>query len=494
MQRFHLLATTSAAALALAAPASAATPTYGASASAEGISLSILGQDVLTLADVEADVDDNRSLAEARAATVLGEDLPGSRAAVEVTSGSDADGENCVVPDPGTPLVSFAALCANAAGSAAGLGSASADSGIASLGLRPEALVTSLTALVLTPIEEQLTPVFEEVENVVDNRVQAELEAACATDAVPLAEVQQAIEEAPVIGGVVTPITGALPDNNACTVLLQFVSNAPQLDDVQQAIDDLTAALADELLQLATVEISLGAEASVRDEGQLLGAEADMADVTLTLPSLDVVDLVLTTALEGPAAQFVDELDAIVGGLGDQAPDLPAVGDVVADVREQLQLPILTDADPILVLTVAGPAARVDVDTANGTITPSATGGGIQATLSESLADLLDQPRTVSVGPGEEQLLFEGTPIETRLAVGAASTDATSARAELVALELFRATEGGIVLNIGAVEATGLVTPGSVPAPSPEPLPVTGGGMVLGGLATMAATLLRRRS
>lgn len=492
------VAGTAAISLGFAAPAQAAAGSYEVTTSATGISLQVLGNDALTIAATQAFVDATPTARTSGvAATLGGTAVPGTTSSIDITSGTQTDGANCAQPALPTELaalLTIEGICSTSTGAATGLPTARTEAGAGSLALDPAAIAQALADLVLIPISENLAPVFETVENVVDGDVQEQLEAACATAAVPLAEVQQILEDAPLVGGVLTPVTGALPDNNACSVLVQFVANAPQLSDVDATLQALVADLIAALSDLGVIEVSLNATSQVTAAGTLLSGASDFGTVDLALPSLDVAGDVLATVLEGPVGQLLTDIDALIAELGANAPTVPSLAEVVQQVLDTLDIPLLTDPSPLLELNVIGSSASVDVDTDTGAISPAAKAGAIDLTISASLADLLGVPQTTSVGPGDEAIVLAGTPLETRLAVGNATTDETSARGELVTVELFRATQGGIVLNVGETLATGSAgfTPAAA-APSPAPLPVTGGGMVLSGIATMAATLLRRR-
>lgn len=479
------------------APAAAAPDDYSVTTSATGISLSILGQDALAIGTVEAVADATPSAsASGAAAKVLGEDLPGTTSQVSVTSGASTDGANCLIPELPAELSAFLelqALCSTSTGAISGFPTASAEAGLGSAEIKATALVDALTGLLLDPVNAELANVFETVENTVNTTVQDALEEACATAAVPLETVQQTIED--ILGDALDPVTSNLPDNNACAVLLDFIADAPQLSDVQAVVDALVADLLDAIGELASIELSLNAESIIANDGSVLTGTSSFGEISLSLPSLDVLDTVVNLALEGPVGGYLDELTELVNGLGGDAPDIPALTDTVADVLAELGLDeLLADPTSLLTLDVVGSKAEVAVDTATTAITPSAVAGSITATISPSLAALLGVPESTTVGPGDEVILLEGTPLESRLAVGAASTTETTATGELVAVELLRTVESGIVLNVGATSAEGAAAAPAEPGPAPEPLPVTGGGAMLAALAALGGSrLLRKR-
>ncbi len=484
-------------AIGLAGPAQAASQDFTISTASSGVELTVLGNDVLALAQSEASVDATPAAhAAGTAASIGGTSVPGTTSAVDVTSGTTTDGANCAAPSLPAALgvlLTIDGLCSTSTGTATGLPTAKATAGVGEVSLAPAALLDALVALVLTPVGDNLAPVFEQVENLVDGEVQTQLEAACATAAVPLSEVQQIVENLPVIGGVTAPLVEALPDNNACSVLVQFIANAPQLTEVQATLDDLIAALTAALADLGRVEVGFGSTSDITAAGSLLTGRSSVATANVTLPSLDIVNDVLAAVLEGPVGAFIADIDALIGGLGANAPDVPSLESIVAQVLEVLDIPLLTDPAPLLAIDITGSSAQVEVDTAAATAIHSAKAGAIDVAISPSLAALLGVPATVSVAPGDEVVLFAGTPIETRLAVGNATSDETSARGEAVTLELFRTTQGGIILKVGETTASGTaLAPVATPS-APAPLPVTGGGFALAGLATMGATLLRRR-
>lgn len=485
--------------LSVTGPATAAPEDYGVSTSGSGIMLTVLGQPALELASTTASADATPTAkASGLAAAIGGTEVPGTSSAVDITSGTSTDGANCALPALPAELAAFvsvAGLCSTSTATISGLPTSRAEAGLGALSVDATALVGAITALILEPINAGLTDVFETVENTVNSAVQDALEAACATDALPLDQVQGIVED--ILGDALDPITSNLPDNDACAVLLQFISDAPQLSDVQAAVDALVAALLDAIGDLASIDVSLNATSQVENVGGILTATSGFGEISLELPSLDILGAVVALAFEGPVGDYLGELTDLVSGLAADAPEIPDLAATITDVLDTLGLsPLLVDPAPLLKLDVVGSRSTVAVDTAATTVTPTAVAGSITATISPALATLLGIPETTTVAPGDEAILGEGTPLETRLAVGAASTTADSASGELVTVELLRTIESGVVLTVGATNATGAalapVTP--APTPAPEPLPVTGGGAMLAALASLgAARGLRKR-
>ncbi len=487
-------AATTALVLGMSLPAGAAAEDYRVDTSASGIELTILGQDVLTVAQTSATVDGTpMASSEGVAATLAGEPFPDGTSSVSVTSGQETDGQNCAVPSLPAEfevVVDLDLLCSTSQAAVSGLPTASSRAGVGTIDVDAAGLADTITALLLTPIQANLETTFETVENEVNGAVQEALEEACATAAVPLTEVQQAIEE--ITGGALEPVTGTLPDNDACTVLVQFVTDAPQLTDVQAVVDALVASVLDAIVDLTDVTLSLDATSEVAATADVLQGTSSFGTVSLALPSLELLGDAVALAFEGPVGAYLGELEAAVSGLAGDAPALPPLAETITQVLDDLGLtPLLEDPAALLTLDVTGSRASVEVDVAASTITPTATAGAIAATLSPSLATLLGVDQTTTVGPGDEFILLEGTPLESRLAVGAASTDATSATGELVTLELFRTIDGGgISLVVGQTAAVGAAAAPVAPAPA---LPATGGGLAMAGLAVLGLARFLRR-
>jgi len=114
----------------------------------------------------------------------------------------------------------------------------------------------------------------------------------------------------------------------------------------------------------------------------------------------------------------------------------------------------------------------------------AASAGVVVVDLNPLLATFLSVPAHTSVAPGVDMTLFSGTPLESRVAVGAATMTKETldgipvqgAKAEGLTLELLRTVMGGVVLNVSGASASA----GDIPAifdspsqPSKPGLPLT---------------------
>ena len=192
---------------------------------------------------------------------------------------------------------------------------------------------------------------------------------------------------------------------------------------------------------------------------------------------------------------------------------VPALGEVLGPILDQLELTGLIDDAPLLQVTVADSLADArslpggsDVDISRS------RAGGITVQISPAIAGLLGIPAVVAVSPGESVAIAEGTPLESRVSVGAvepisevlgaSSVRTAGARVTNTEVALLTGVQGGIVLSTGVTEARVGGTLAALPAAPPAKgrLPQTGSSdsvALLVGMVTLAllgaTTALRRR-
>jgi len=133
-------------------------------------------------------------------------------------------------------------------------------------------------------------------------------------------------------------------------------------------------------------------------------------------------------------------------------------------------------AAPLVEIQVA-PAKSTD--TFNGTSwTPSSSGS--LATIDLNIPGFA---QTISLATGQSLDLLAGTPLETVIDLGSASTSGASGAANGATIDLLKGVSGGILLNLGSTTVTGDVT-----APGPSTLPSHGAAPVVLQQATGQAT------
>lgn len=143
---------------------------------------------------------------------------------------------------------------------------------------------------------------------------------------------------------------------------------------------------------------------------------------------------------------------------------LPDVGCTASTLTACITDPTAYEA-PLVEIEVA-PASSTD--TFNGsTWTPTSTGA--LATIHLNIPGFA---QTISLATGQSLDLLAGTPLETVIDLGSASTSGSTATANGATVDLLKGVSGGILLNLGATTVTGDVTaatPQTLPSHSPTP-------------------------
>jgi LPXTG-motif cell wall-anchored protein len=324
-------------------------------------------------------------------------------------------------------------------------------------------------------------------------------------------------ETANSIGIPVTEVIRALPDGEeildalesdcllSLDTLVELVAAVPGIAE-SLVRDTLLAALDRDLLS-----VTLGSSTSaIGGQAEALTARSQLQafDVsTLSLQFLlDAIEDLVATHIQGVLDGVIAAVPAELGAVLEQ---VPALGDILGPVLDQLELSGLIDDAPLLQVTVADSLADArslpgssDVDISRS------TAGGVVVKISPAIAALLGIPAEVAVSPGESVTIAEGTPLESTLSVGAvepltevlgaSKVETAGARVTTTEVALLKGVQGGIVVSTGVTEARLGGTLAATPAAPPK-LPRTGSSdqqallIGMGALALLGATLALRR-
>lgn len=176
----------------------------------------------------------------------------------------------------------------------------------------------------------------------------------------------------------------------------------------------------------------------------------------------------------------------------------------------------LPSTDPVATISVGAATATATYDRAAGKSTAKPDPALVKVTFNTVLTQALGL-NELTVAPGQDITILKGTPLESRIVVGAGHTDVSadgktaSAVADGVALYLLEplgassatALDGGIRIELAHAEAgIGGVPAVTSPAPvvpkieTPRELPRTGGNPLipLAGVVVLGAAVLTRRT
>lgn len=502
-----------------------------AGANAVTATLSVLGTDVGSFAGTRA-VAEKTPIVEVGSFGFQGpEGTPGigvtkAVAAALGASVSDPgdDGEACGVPElaalPVAELLDVLQVCSSSQAALPdllapqALGAAEAGA----VAVNGQLLADVIFDLLLEPIMAQLDGVVVQVQGALAP-VESALSAICDELPEDLSATGLA-EQADAAGLPVTDVIRALPEGEqileslesdcllSLETLVDIVAAVPAIaEDIVR--DTLLAALDQDLLS-----VTLGSSASSISpvDGDLLAkAQLQALDVsTLSLQFLlDAVEQLVTVHVQGVLDEVVAALPAELDGVTSQ---VPALGDVLGPVLEQLDAAGLVDDEPLLQVTVADSLAQArSLPGSDRVDTAGSSAGGVSVKISPAIAGLLGIPASVDVAPGQRVAVAEGTPLESVISVGAVeqitetlgATQVQTAGARVTATEvaLLTGLQGGIVAGTGVTEARVGGSMVVAPAPAPAPtLPRTGSSddvtllLGMGAMALLGATLhLRRR-
>lgn len=181
------------------------------------------------------------------------------------------------------------------------------------------------------------------------------------------------------------------------------------------------------------------------------GIEQAVTNLQTTVQQSQAPDTVDVTL--GPATASVDTTG--------QTPTATSEGETL-DVQI---LPGVGEIGPNLTGGTPAPLVEIKVAPAQSTSTFDGTnwtgsGHGSLATVSLNIPGF---NQTIDVSPGQQQDLLAGTPLETTIDLGSASTSGGTAQAQGAQIDLLKGVSGGILLNLGSTATTG----GTVAAPAP---------------------------
>jgi LPXTG-motif cell wall-anchored protein len=502
-----------------------------AGANAVTASLSVLGTSVGSFAGTSAVAEDS-PLVDVASFGFQGPDgTPGiaaTRAVVDALQGDVRDPSSaemlCGIPEldalPVAAVLSIVDVCSASAAALPSLTAprarGAADGGV--VAVNGQALADVVFDLLLEPITAQLQDVVVTAQSALAP-VEDALSAIC--DELPAELSPTGLAETADSAGIpVTDVIKALPDGEeivaslesdcllSLDTLVELVTAVPAIaeDIVRQT---LLAALDRDLLS-----VTLGSSTSA------IGTDAGLLSSRSQLRALDVSTLslqFLLDAVEELVAQHVQGvLDAVLAALPAElaavTSQLPELGDVLRPILDQLEQSGLVDDAPLLQVTLADSVAEArslpgssDVDISRS------VGGGIVVKISPAIASLLGVPDRVAVAPGEIATIAEGTPLESRISVGAvgpisevlgtSKIQTAGARVTSTEVALLTGIQGGVVLSTGVTEARvgGTIATAVPAAPPVTRLPTTGSSdevaLIVGmlTLALLGASLTLRR-
>lgn len=208
------------------------------------------------------------------------------------------------------------------------------------------------------------------------------------------------------------------------------------------------------------------------------------------LPPLPTTGLPLATVLHSVASSSGGSLTALLSAtIGGSVSTISTSGSEVSvtskDTGSRIELldGLGAGGGPLLTVAVGRTQSSAGVDLASGHVTQAATAATVTVTVSPPAGT----SHTVAVAPGASQSFLSGTPLQTTVAAGAATTSpgtgkgaATAKGVEIDLAQGVGATggtgTGGILLDLGAstVSASAAPTPAtaastSQTAPSPPP-------------------------
>lgn len=482
---------------------------YAAEASTTTVQLSVFptqtGGTLLDLVGTDASATSEPSaVAAIDAITVLGESVVGARSVSSdgAEQRDPGEGDGCQVPVATTGLT-LDAVCSLVAAQAGPLTETQA---VATTQLL-EAVVSGafLTDALTAPLGDAVTTASDVlVAGAVDEFI-AQCNALLGE--APTAQITETANELfGMLPDEVKQITDAASDaaegadtEGYCTAVYNLTVNdvADEVLDIQPLLDLLAAA------DLLFIELD-GASAAA--SGAADGLDVAAQQVTATISAADGLDATLDQldeAISALVAEIQTAVEDIAGG-GDPLPlpddfDLAPVFDAI---------PLFELGGPLVTGTISGGTATTAIDTVGGT-TAGGTAPFATLALAPGLLELFGQdPESgeVSLSAGQEEVLAEGTPLESSIEVGTITTEdgvafgdtalvGTTSATSATTVNLLSGIEGGITLVLGAASAGAYSSTVTAAAPDPTPpLADTGGGAAAAAvLALGAAVALRRR-
>jgi hypothetical protein len=308
-------------------------------------------------------------------------------------------------------------------------------------------------------------------------------------------------------------ILDGLPDDDPCVLLAEIIEDAPVIGDASALFDDIEDLIRALLVDLTLLEVVLGGSMTdISTDAESVFAEARAFGPSVTMPSLAEIGEAVEALVGETILDFLDDVfepltaaieEGLVEPIGEESEEFGAFLGTVLDV---LRLDILDDEDALFAVTVGDTAAWAELDRASGEVTADGEATIVTIEIAQVLADLFQQDETTfELGPGDSAVLFEDTPLESTIGVGAVRTadeeqDGLSGRSALavgVEIRLFESEEaeeaGGPLEILVADSYAAAYTGEDEPAPQPAPLPVTGAGVGLAALMVVGALGLSRR-
>lgn len=371
-----------------------------------------------------------------------------------------------------------------------------------------QTLISSEGTGLLDPLLGALDPLLGTLTDLVDDLATAT--GSAEIDAL-LGEITDLLDDpAPTVCGVLDTVTDLLTGD-----LLGTITSGDLSDALGDADGVVTVSLLDTASELDRDGDTVTATSGPADGGAIR--------IAVTIPILGDV---LAGLLEDAVAPLLTQLQDALAPVGDVTSSLPVVGDLVGPLLDSGTTGQVLDGSLLSVGLVPGSASvtgDLDDGTTSGEASPAVVelGGtlfalpvlsglddaldGVSRALDDALlSQLRDTPLVdlvdVTLLPEEvEETTLDGFP-GTRATSGTASVRVLAIAGDpLLDLQVAPATAA---LGIGEVEPE---EPGDEPTPEaedpqpvgpagpePEPLPVTGGGLLFGLLALGAAGLLRR--
>ena len=177
-------------------------------------------------------------------------------------------------------------------------------------------------------------------------------------------------------------------------------------------------------------------------------AVSNLQTVVQQSPAPDTLDVEI-----GPASASIDMTGSTPTATSEgetlDVKILPGVGEIG---------PNLTGGTPAPLVEIKIAPAQ-STSTFNGT-SWTATGHGSVATISLNIPGF---NQTIDVAPGQQQDILAGTPLETTIDLGSASTNGGTSQAVGAQVDLLKGVQNGILLNLGQTSSAG----GTQAAPAP---------------------------
>jgi hypothetical protein len=510
----RVLATATGLGLAVApiTPAVAA-PTFGSGATTNTVVLQLLDQLTLELAGTTSSLE-SLPVGDAAGVALKVADQTFGATSARSTGGAEqepASGEGCAVPDLGILGLNLGALCSVSQAAADPLPFGHATTVISETSVNGALLADLVDAIVELLVDTLGVSLDEAVATLagaagpVLEPLIAQLEGAC------VALIEAGDPAIGVINDVVDTVGSLLPGEvqdelapiqetitglDPCETLAGLLTDLPSIGSI---LDLLADALRDALSALDLLHVAVGKTFSDSTTAvDSITSEASIVGLSLSTLSLADVQHVLDAVVDGIVNALLTELGIVSVDL------LPSASDIVGILDGLLPTGLILSDDPILDLEVTPSSATAQLDRATGETSSAGAAPLAIIDLSDTLAILLGEMTRVEVGAGMEPVvLLEGTPLETRLAVGEVTTwedvvdgmPVAGATARSVDLVIGAGLPGGGVQLVGGdstAQVTGIDATPAQPTDTPN-LPRTGGGLAFLGLLALAGVGMRRR-